>query len=110
MARRVARFCCRRGARIDASPPSHGWSVDELAESVGLSRSAFHTRFRGAVGETPADYLTRWRVHLATRLLREERCSVAAAARLVGYGTEASFSNAFVRVMGIRPGAYKKAA
>ena len=90
--------------------PGHGWSVDELARSVGLSRSAFHSRFRSAVGETPADYLTRWRVHLATRLLREERYSVAATAREVGYGTEASFSNAFMRVMGVRPGAYKNAA
>jgi AraC-like DNA-binding protein len=88
--------------------PEHPWTVDELAESVGLSRSALHGRFRATVGETPATYLTRWRVHLATRLLTEEGRSVAAASRMVGYGTEASFSNAFVRVMGIRPGAYKQ--
>ena len=90
--------------------PQQGWTIDQLSDSVGLSRSAFHARFRQAVRETPAEYLTRWRVHLATRLLREEHYSVAAAARHVGYGTEASFSNAFVRVMGVRPGAYKRAA
>ena len=90
--------------------PNGAWSVETLAESVGLSRSAFHAKFRSTVGETPADYLTRWRIHLAARLLREEGCSVGAAARRVGYGTEAAFSNAFVRVMGMRPGAYKRAA
>ena len=62
------------------------------------------------MGETPAEYLTRWRIHIATRLLREEGCSVAVTARRVGYGTEAAFSNAFVRVMGVRPGAYKRSA
>ena len=90
--------------------PGHRWTTSELARSVGLSRSAFHQRFREAVGETPTDYLTRWRVHLAGRLLRDEGYSVAAAGRRVGYQTEASFSNAFLRVMGIRPGAYKRAA
>ena len=90
--------------------PDQPWTVDQLANRVGLSRSTFFARFRAAVGETPGDYLTRWRIHLATRLLREEQCSVAAAARRVGYATEAAFSNAFVRVTGLRPGAYKRAA
>ena len=88
--------------------PDHPWTVDELAGQVDLSRSALHSRFTATVGETPATYLTRWRVHLSTRLLTEEGRSVAATSRLVGYGTEASFSNAFVRVMGMRPGAYKR--
>lgn len=90
--------------------PGEAWTAASLAEAAGMSRSTFFSRFREAVGETPAEYLTRWRIHVATRLLREEDCSVAATARRVGYGTEAAFSNAFVRVMGIRPGAYRRAA
>ncbi len=90
--------------------PSYQWTAEELAGAAGLSRSAFFSRFRRTVGETPTEYLTRWRIHLATKLLREEDCSVAAAGRQVGYATEAAFSNAFLRVMGVRPGAYRKAA
>lgn len=90
--------------------PEHPWTAASLASSAGLSRSVFFSRFREVVGETPAEYLTRWRIHLATRMLREENCSVAVAASRVGYGTEAAFSNAFVRVMGIRPGAYRRSA
>ena len=90
--------------------PQRSWTAQELAARVGVSRSAFFARFKELVGETPSHYLTRWRVHLAGRMLREEGASVSAAARRVGYATEAAFSNAFLRVMGIRPGAYKRAA
>lgn len=90
------------------SEPEVGWTVEALARRVGLSRSSFFARFRERVGETPAEYMTRWRIHAATRHLREEGLSVAATARRVGYSTEAAFSNAFLRVMGVRPGAYKK--
>ena len=90
--------------------PEHAWTAGDLARSVGLSRSAFFSRFKELVGESPAQYLTRWRVHVATRLLRSEGMSVTAVARQVGYTTDAAFSNAFVRVMGVRPGAYKRTA
>ncbi len=90
--------------------PERGWTGSELAAASGMSRSAFFARFRDLVGETPAEYLTRWRIHVAGRLLREDGLTVAGAGRQVGYATEAAFSNAFHRVMGIRPGAYKRAA
>lgn len=92
------------------SDPAHSWSAGELATSVGMSRSVFFARFKQLVGESPAQYLTRWRVHLATRLLRSEGASVSTVARQVGYGTDAAFSNAFVRVLGVRPGAYRRSA
>lgn len=90
--------------------PERSWTAAELAEASGLSRSAFFAKFRELVGETPSEYLTRWRVHVAGRLLREENATVASAGRRVGYATEAAFSNAFTRIMGMRPGAYKRAA
>ena len=92
------------------SDPSFRWTGSGLAHAVGMSRSSFFGRFRDVVGMTPADYITRWRIQLATDLLRDRSISVAAAGREVGYATEAAFSNAFLRVMGVRPGAYRRAA
>ncbi len=90
--------------------PDRSWTAAELASIVGMSRSSFFKRFAAAVGETPAQYLARWRIHLATRLLRTGEHSVSAVARQVGYATEAAFSNAFQRMVGMRPGAYRRAA
>lgn len=90
--------------------PAHSWTAAELARHAGMSRSSFFDRFRELVGETPGQYLTRWRVHIAARLLREEGRSVATAGRMVGYATEAAFSNAFLRLTGVRPGAYRRTA
>ena len=86
--------------------PGQPWTASALAREVGLSRSAFFSRFRRLVGEGPIEYLTRWRMHVATDRLREGQ-SVAAAARAVGYSSEASFSDAFLRVTGARPGSVR---
>ncbi len=90
--------------------PERNWTASDLATSAGMSRSLFFSRFKELVGETPADYLTKWRVHVATRHLRVSGHSVGTTARLVGYTSETAFSNAFHRLMGVRPGAYRRAA
>lgn len=100
----------RQALGLMHSRPEEAWSIDELADAVGMSRSSFFARFKELVGESPLQYLTRWRVHVASRMLREEGATVSAAARGVGYATDAAFSNAFMRVMGVRPGAYRRAA
>lgn len=88
--------------------PDQPWTARDLAREVGLSRSAFFAQFRDLVGESPSQYLTRWRIHVATRMLTDDDLSVSSVARQVGYQTDAAFSNAFVRLMGVRPGAYRR--
>ncbi len=100
----------RQALGLIHSSPEQPWTIDQLAAAVGMSRSSFFARFKELVGETPSQYRTRWRIHVASRVLREERATVSEAAHRVGYATDAAFSNAFKRVMGIRPGAYRRAA
>ncbi len=86
------------------------WTVAALASQVGMSRSAFATQFREIVGEPPLQYLTRWRMHKAGGLLRLGKKPLAEVATLVGYESEAAFSNAFKRWMNQSPGTYRQAA
>jgi AraC-like DNA-binding protein len=89
--------------------PDHAWSVDELAHEVGLSRSALHERFVKFLGHPPMQYLANWRIQLGARLLRESSRNVAAIALDVGYDSEAAFSRAFKRMVGMPPAAWRRA-
>lgn len=89
--------------------PAHAWTVDDLAREVGLSRSALHERFVQYVGDPPMHYLGRWRIQLGARLLRDSNRNVATIALDVGYESEAAFSRAFRRWIGMPPAAWRKA-
>lgn len=85
------------------------WTVGELATVAGMSRSAFALRFREVVGETPLDYLTRWRVYRAAVLLREGNRKLTEIANAVGYDSDGSFHKTFKRIVGVTPGEYRRA-
>jgi len=88
--------------------PARHWTLDELAVQVGSSRSVLAERFAQFVGQPPMQYLIQWRMQLATRLFAEPGPSkVAAVAQAVGYESEAAFSRAFKRCIGIAPGAWR---
>ena len=95
--------------RLMHARPAEPWTVDSLARAVGMSRSAFAARFTELVGESPLQYLTRWRMTQAAELLREHEESVPAIAERVGYRNPAAFMKAFTRVQGVGPGAYRRA-
>jgi AraC family transcriptional regulator, alkane utilization regulator len=88
--------------------PDAPWTVARLASRVGLSRSTFAARFTHIVGEAPLQYLTRWRMHHAQRLLRAGNASTAQVAVQVGYQTEPAFSRAFKRHVGIPPSVFRR--
>ena len=89
--------------------PDHDWTVDDIAREVGLSRSALHERFVQYLGYPPMHYLANWRIQLGSRLLRESNRTVATVALDVGYDSEAAFSRAFKRMVGMSPAAWRKA-
>ena len=89
--------------------PAHRWTVDVLAAKVGMSRSAFARRFAQLVGVPPLGYVTRWRIELALRSLRDTDRTLAAIASDVGYDSEFAFSRAFKRRLGASPGHYRRA-
>lgn len=86
--------------------PAHRWTLQELAERVGMSRSTFALRFKATVGETAMEYLTRWRMLLAADRLTSSSDSIAVIALSLGYESESAFSTAFKRAMGCAPRAW----
>ncbi|MEY9844413.1 cupin domain-containing protein [Streptacidiphilus sp. MAP5-3] len=89
----------------DAGRP---WSVPELAAVSGLSRAAFARTFHEALGQTPMQYLTDWRMALAREHLRTGELGMAGIARSVGYSSPYAFAAAFRRHHGEPPGAWRQ--
>jgi AraC-like DNA-binding protein len=90
--------------------PGHPWTLQSLAERVGMSRSVFALRFRETVGTTPMEYLTRWRMLLAADRLKNSSDSLSGIAQSLGYESESAFGKAFRRVMGCSPRQYTRSS
>jgi len=86
----------------------HPWTVGSLAAACGMSRSAFALRFKELVEQTPLEYLTSWRMQKATALLQKGDKKLFEVAKSVGYDSDAAFSKAFKRIVGITPRHYRR--
>lgn len=83
------------------------WNVEDLAHTVGMSRTAFSQRFKMLVGFPPLDYLLRWRMTVARTALRNGEKSLSRIAESIGYGSDTAFNSAFKRTTGQSPGRYR---
>lgn len=90
--------------------PAEPWTLASLARLCHMSRTSFATRFQQQARLPPMAYLARWRVHLAARLLREQRLSLDEVARRVGYSSGAILARAYKRVLGSAPRATRRGA
>lgn len=88
--------------------PGADWSLASMADTAGMSRSAFALAFKQGVGRTPVEYLTQWRVAIAQSLLRNGT-SVKVASTQLGYGSASSLSRAFTQTVGASPRAWLQA-
>ena len=88
--------------------PADAWSLDRLARQIGVSRSLLVDRFSDLVGQPPMRYLTRWRMQLACRMLRDDAAKVSSVALDVGYQSEAAFSRAFKTLVGTSPAVWRR--
>jgi len=96
--------------RLMHGEPGRPWQLGELAKAAGMSRAAFAAYFKVTAGLTPIAYLTEWRMRLAKRSLRDSGIPLRPLAQSLGYASESAFSNAFKRVTGSAPRAYRDAA
>jgi AraC-like DNA-binding protein len=88
--------------------PARNWTIEELAKDVGLSRSVLAERFADLVGMPPMQYLAKWRMQIASGLLSGGSPNIATVAAEIGYGSEASFSRAFKKMVGVPPSSWRR--
>jgi AraC-like DNA-binding protein len=84
------------------------WTLQELAQRAGMSRSSFAQKFKETVGTSPMEHLTRWRMLRAGDRLANSGNPISVIARSLGYESESAFSTAFKRAMGCSPRQYSR--
>jgi AraC-like DNA-binding protein len=87
--------------------PDAPWTLERLADAAAMSRSTLHERFVHFIGQPPMQYLAQWRMQVAATLLRDTKAKLIEVALGVGYESEAAFSRAFKRAVGVAPGAWR---
>lgn len=88
--------------------PARYWTLEDLADQAGMSRTAYARHFRGIAGSTPMEYLTRWRMTIAQTMLRKGK-PIKAIASAVGYDSPAALSRTFAKTIGASPRAWLEA-
>jgi AraC-like DNA-binding protein len=88
--------------------PARAWTVPELAAVSGLSRAAFARNFQLALGQSPMQYLTEWRMTLARDHLRAGELTLTQISARTGYASPYAFATAFRRHHGVPPGQWRQ--
>jgi transcriptional regulator GlxA family with amidase domain len=99
-----------RALKLIHDDPLRDWTADDLARAAATSRSVLGDRFRALLGQSPIHYLAEWRMQLAANLLVSTELKLAAIAERAGYGSEAAFSRAFHRHVGMSPAQWRSPA
>lgn len=86
--------------------PAQIWTVEDLAEAAGMSRSSFMERFRVVLGQSPMAYLRGWRMGQAQGDL-QRGARVAEVARRYGYRSADAFARAYHGQFGQMPSAVR---
>ena len=88
--------------------PGFAWTVQSLADRSGMSRTVFAERFHQKVGTTPMQYLTRWRMLIASERLKRSEEPVSSIGRSLGYETESAFGRTFRKTWGCSPREHRR--
>jgi len=88
--------------------PGARWTLDYLAQIAGMSRTVFSSRFATCMTITPLEYITRWRMQIASQKLAETNDPIVVVAEEVGYRSEASFSRVFKKHYQKAPATFRR--
>ncbi len=88
--------------------PASAWSLEELSQIAGMSRTSFVTKFTNCLSTTPLAYITHWRMQMARKSLIETDAPIITIAETVGYQSEAAFGRVFKKQFQIAPATYRR--
>ena len=94
-------------AAVEANPSKH-WTVEVMAEKVGVSSSRLHVIFQESFGKSPREWLTDLRLNLVCRWLADTNLTIAELAYRAGYADQSALTRAMRKSTGLTPAAYRR--
>ncbi len=88
--------------------PTESWTVEALAQKAGMSRTGFAVQFQKLMKMTPIDYVTKWRMEIAKKVLSSPKASLADAAESAGYASDSAFARTFKKETGQTPAEFRR--
>ena len=86
----------------------NGINVNEIAAKLGVSRRTLENRFRAALGSSPYDEALRYRLDLASRMLRDGSMSTEEISERCGFPDPSHFQTMFKKKLGVTPARYRR--
>lgn len=87
--------------------PEKNWNLEEMASIAAMSRSKFAQIFKDTLNQTPADYLSDWRISIAQTYL-DKGYPVNWVANKVGYENSSVLARVFKKKTGISPSQWRQ--
>ena len=82
--------------------PGHPWTLESMAQQAAMSRSSFAARFKEILNETPADYLSNWRLAITKQELQRGK-PLQLIAHELAYANTSALSRMFTQKVGVSP-------
>ena len=79
------------------------FSMDDMAESLNMSRSSFYRKMKGVLDLSPNEYLRIERLKRAAQLLKEGESRINEICYMVGFNSSSYFSKCFLKQFGVLP-------
>ena len=97
-------------AQVEAHLGDDGYSVEQLASDLCMSRMTFYRKIQSATGQKPTEFIRTIRLRRAAELLREGRMTVTEVSYATGFSSVSYFSRCFRAMFGAAPTNFSKTA
>ncbi|TKG92824.1 hybrid sensor histidine kinase/response regulator [Puteibacter caeruleilacunae] len=84
------------------------FSIEFLGKEVGMSRATFFRKFKSLTGQLASDFIKKYRIDRAKKLIEAGHRSVGEVGVLVGYQSPSQFRKAFKELTEVSPSEYIK--
>ena len=104
------RFVSQQTEWLESHYADHNLKIDDMVTHSGMSRTAFHSRMKDLMGQSPKEFVTDFRLKKAIERLEATDANISEIATLTGFSDPVEFARLFKAKMGMAPSKFRDEA